>query len=222
MNIIMLGAPGTGKGTVAAILKEKLNLPHLSSGDIFRECIAKKDELAQELDGYLSKGALVPDDLTIRIVENRLEQPDMENGVILDGFPRTIEQAEELDKFFGKKGKKVDMVINLTTPEEEVIERIVNRRICSNQECKAVFNVKMNPPKTEGKCDICGADLIQRKDDTRETVKSRLETYFKQTSPLVEFYEKKEVLRTEEVSERVNKFGKEVAEEVATYLKENF
>ena len=219
MNIIMLGAPGTGKGTVAAILKEKLNLPHLSSGDIFRECIAKKDELAQELDGYLSKGALVPDDLTIRIVENRLNQPDMQNGVILDGFPRTIDQAEELDKFFAKKGQKVDVVINLTTPEEEVIERIVTRRICSNQECKTVFNLKLHPPKVEGKCDVCGADLIQRKDDTRETVKSRLETYFKQTSPLVEFYENKNVLRTEEVTERINRFGKEVAEDVAEYLK---
>ncbi len=222
MNIIMLGAPGTGKGTVAAILKERLNLPHLSSGDIFRECIAKKDALGQELDGYLSKGALVPDDLTIRIVENRLEQPDMENGVILDGFPRTIEQAEELDRFFAKRGKKVDVVINLTTPEEEVIERIVTRRICSNQNCKTVFNLKLNPPKVEGKCDVCGSDLIQRKDDTKETVKSRLDTYFKQTSPLVEFYSNKNVLRTEEVSERINRFGKEVAEDVIADLKENF
>ena len=219
MNIIMLGAPGTGKGTVAAILKEKLGLQHLSSGDIFRECIAKKDELAQELDGYLSKGALVPDDLTIRIVENRLNQPDMENGVILDGFPRTIEQAKELDNFFAQKGKKVDLVINLTTPEEEVIERIITRRICSNQECKTVFNLKLHPPKVEGKCDVCGADLIQRKDDTRETVKSRLETYFKQTSPLVEFYNNKQVLQTEEVSEKINRFGNEVAEDIAIDLK---
>lgn len=222
MNIIMLGAPGTGKGTVAAILKEKLGIPHISSGDIFRECITKKDDLAKELDSYLSKGALVPDELTIRIIETRLAEPDMQNGVILDGFPRTIEQAKELDNFFAKSGKKVDMVINLTTPEEEVIERIVTRRICSNQECKTVFNLKLNPPKVDGKCDVCGADLIQRKDDNEATVKDRLATYFKQTSPLVEFYENKGVLSTHEVSEKINKFGKDVAEDVANEIKGNF
>jgi len=222
MNIIMLGAPGTGKGTVAAILKEKLGIPHISSGDIFRECITKKDDLAKELDSYLSKGALVPDELTIRIIENRLEQPDMQNGIILDGFPRTIDQAEELDNFFAKSGKKVDMVINLVTPEEEVIERIINRRICSNQACKAVFNLKLNPPTVEGKCDKCGADLIQRKDDNESTVKDRLSTYFKQTSPLVEFYENKGVLATHEVSEKINKFAKDVADDVVAYIKENF
>ncbi len=222
MNIIMLGAPGTGKGTVAAILKERLGIPHISSGDIFRECITKKDDLAKELDSYLSKGALVPDELTIRIIETRLAEPDMQNGVILDGFPRTIEQAKELDNFFAKSGKKVDMVINLTTPEEEVIQRIVTRRICSNQECKTVFNLKLNPPKVEGKCDVCGADLIQRKDDNEATVKDRLATYFKQTSPLVEFYDNKGVLSTHEVSEKINKFGKDVAEDVASEIKENF
>lgn len=222
MNIIMLGAPGTGKGTVAAILKEKLEIPHVSSGDIFRECITKKDDLAKELDSYLSKGALVPDELTIRIIETRLAEPDMQKGVILDGFPRTIEQAKELDNFFAKTGKKVDIVINLTTPEQEVIERIVTRRICSNQECKTVFNLKLNPPKVAGKCDVCGAELIQRKDDNEATVKDRLATYFKQTSPLVEFYDNKGVLYTQEVSEKINKFGKDVAEDVAMYIKENF
>lgn len=218
MNIIMLGAPGTGKGTVAGMLKEKLNIAHLSSGDIFRECIAKKDALGKELDGYLSSGGLVPDDLTIRIIEAKLSEPEMQNGVILDGFPRTIEQAEELDKFFKNSGKKVDIVINLTTPEEEIVERITNRRICSNQECKAVFNTKLNPPKVEGICDFCGAELIQRKDDNPETIKNRLKTYFENTSPLVEFYDKKGILYTSEVSEKIGKIGTDVAEEVVKYL----
>lgn len=218
MNIIMLGAPGTGKGTVAGILKEKLNLVHLSSGDIFRECIAKKDALGKELDGYLSSGGLVPDDLTIRIIEAKLSEPDVQNGVILDGFPRTIEQAEELDRYFTKQGKKVDIVINLTTPEEEIIERITNRRICSNQDCKAVFNTKLNPPKVEDICDFCGAELVQRKDDNAETIKNRLKTYFENTSPLVEFYDKKGILYTSEVSEKIGKIGTDVAEEVVKYL----
>ena len=220
MNIIMLGAPGTGKGTVAAMLKEELHIPHISSGDIFRECIAQKGELAKELDSYLAAGKLVPDELTIRIVEAKLNDPQMQNGVILDGFPRTIEQAEELEQFFEKKGKKVDLVINLTTPEEEVIERITNRRICSNQECKTVFNLKLNPPKVEGKCDVCGSELIQRKDDNPDTIKNRLATYFKTTSPLVDFYEKKKVLYTTEVSEKIGKIGKDVAKDVVAYLKE--
>lgn len=218
MNIIMLGAPGTGKGTVAGMLKEKLNIPHISSGDIFRECITKKDELGKELDGYLSSGGLVPDDLTIRIIEAKLAEPEMQEGAILDGFPRTIEQAEELEKFFEKNDKKVDMVINLTTPEDEIIERISNRRICSNQECKAVFNTKLNPPRVENICDICGSALIQRKDDNPDTIKNRLKTYFENTSPLVEFYDKKGILYTSEVSEKIGKIGKDVAIEVVEYL----
>ena len=128
---------------------------------------------------------------------------DAKNGVILDGFPRTIEQAEELDKILASKGKKVDKVMNLTTPDEEIIERIVNRRVCSNQECKTIYNIKLNPPKQEGICDKCGSELVTRKDDTEETVKSRLKTYFEQTSPLVDYYEKRN-LDTEEVSE-INK-----------------
>lgn len=136
MIIIMLGAPGTGKGTVASILSEKLNIPQVSTGDIFRKNIAEQTELGKLADSYISKGNLVPDDVTIKIVEDRLKQDDVKEGIILDGFPRTIKQAEELDKILEKENKKVDMVINLTTPKEEIIERIVNRRVCSNQECK--------------------------------------------------------------------------------------
>ena len=190
MIIIMLGAPGTGKGTVASILSEKLNIPQVSTGDIFRKNIAEQTELGKLADSYISKGNLVPDDVTIKIVEDRLKQDDVKEGIILDGFPRTIKQAEELDKILEKENKKVDMVINLTTPKEEIIERIVNRRVCSNQECKTVYNIVLNPPKVEGICDKCGSKLLQRKDDNVETVESRIDTYLKNTSPLVEYYTK--------------------------------
>ena len=189
MNIIMLGAPGTGKGTIAGMLTEKLGIPQVSTGDIFRKNIKEGTELGKLAEGYISKGALVPDDVTIGIVEDRLKEADVQNGIILDGFPRTVKQAEELDKIMEANGKKIDMVINLNTPEEEIIERIVSRRICSNPECKAVYNLVLNPPKQEGICDKCGHQLIQRKDDTIETVKARLDQYFEQTSPLVEYYE---------------------------------
>lgn len=219
MVIIMLGAPGTGKGTVASLLQEKLGIKQVSTGDIFRKNIQEETEIGKIASQYISKGQLVPDDVTIKIVENRLNEDDVQDGIILDGFPRTVYQAEELDKILERKGKKVDIVINLTTPEEEILERIVNRRVCSNQECKAVYNIVLNPPKREGICDKCGSKLVQRKDDNEETVKSRLESYFKQTSPLVDFYSNKQVLVTEQVSKSVNKLGKDVAEEIVEKLK---
>ena len=219
MVIIMLGAPGTGKGTVASILTEKLGIPQVSTGDIFRKNIKEGTELGKIADTYISKGNLVPDDITIEIVKERLNQKDVENGLILDGFPRTVEQAEALEKMLEEKNKKVDIVVNLTTPEEEIIERIVNRRVCSNQECKTIYNLVLNPPKKEGICDKCGSKLIQRKDDNVETVKSRLDNYFKLTSPLIEYYENKGVLKTEVVSESINKLGKDVAEEIVELFK---
>lgn len=218
MVIIMLGAPGTGKGTIAGILTEKLGIPQVSTGDIFRKHIQEKTELGKLAESYISKGRLVPDDVTIGLVENRLEEDDVKPGIILDGFPRTVKQAEELDKILDKKGKKVDLVINLTTPEDEIIERIVNRRICSN--CKTVYNLVLNPPKQEGICDKCGAKLIQRKDDNEETVKERFNSYIEQTSPLVEYYDKKGNLYSAVVSKSINKLGKDVAEDVLKYIKE--
>ena len=221
MVIIMLGAPGTGKGTVASILTEKLGIPQVSTGDIFRKHIKEGTKLGKLAESYMSKGKLVPDDVTIGLVENRLEEADVQDGIILDGFPRTVKQAEELDKLLENKGKKVDVVINLTTPEEEIIERIVNRRVCSNQECKTVYNLVLNPPKQEGICDKCGHELVQRKDDNVETVKSRLDSYFKETSPLVEYYEKQGNLYSTLVSKTINKLGKDVAEDVVNYIKQN-
>ena len=219
MVIVMLGAPGTGKGTVASMLEEKIGIKQVSTGDIFRKNIKEGTELGKIAEGYISKGNLVPDEITIGIVKNRLEEDDVRSGIILDGFPRTVKQAEELDKILAKKGKKVDMVLNLTTPEEEIIERIVNRRVCSNQACKTVFNVTLNPSKVEGICDKCGSKLVQRKDDNVETVKTRINNYMEQTEPLVKYYEEKKVLRTEVVSKSINHLGKDVAEEVVADIK---
>ena len=219
MIIIMLGAPGTGKGTVAGLLQEKLGIKQVSTGDIFRKNIKEGTELGKIAEVYISRGDLVPDDVTVKVVEDRLNEPDVENGIILDGFPRTVKQAEELDRILAEKGKKVDKVINLTTPDEEIVERIVNRRVCSNQECKAVYNLILNPPKKDGICDKCGSELIIRKDDTEETVRARLKNYFEQTSPLVEYYEKQGNVLTEQVSKSINKLGEDVAEEVAKILK---
>lgn len=220
MIIIMLGAPATGKGTVAGILAKKLNIPTVSSGDIFRKAIKEQTELGKEVSSYLDKGALVPDELTIKVIEARLNEPDLAEGVILDGFPRTTHQAEELDKFLNEQGKKIDLAINLETPREELIERVVNRRICSNQDCKTVFNLKLHPPKQEGICDKCGSELIQRKDDNEEVMNNRLNSYFKETEPIVHFYEEKGVLYTSEVSKASGIMGEEVAKTVVNMLKQ--
>ncbi len=219
MNIIMLGAPGTGKGTIAGILSENLGIPQISTGDIFRKNIKEGTELGKLADSYISKGQLVPDDVTVQIVVDRLNEPDAKNGVILDGFPRTVVQADKLKQILNEKGEKVDITINLTTPEDEIIERIVNRRVCSNQNCKTVYNIVLNPPKVEGICDKCGSELITRKDDKVETVKSRLEQYFKQTSPLVDYYEKEGILYSAVVSKSINKLGADVAKDILEYLK---
>ena len=219
MVIIMLGAPGTGKGTVAGILQEKLGIKQVSTGDIFRKAIKEQTELGKKVAEYMDKGMLVPDEIVIEVVEERLNEPDLKEGVILDGFPRTKEQAIELEKMLAKHNKKADMAINLTTPEEEIIERIANRRVCTNQECKAVYNVTMHPPKQEGICDKCGSKLIQRKDDTEETIKNRLKTYYTTSEPIIEFYKEKGVLHSYEVSVKINKLAEDVAREVAEDLK---
>lgn len=217
MIIIMLGAPGTGKGTVASILSEKINIPQISTGDIFRKHIKEQTELGQLANKYISKGQLVPDEVTVKLIQDRLKEEDAKQGAILDGFPRTVKQAEDLDKILNEKNEKVDMVINLTTPEEEIIERIVNRRVCTN--CKTVYNLKLKPSKKEGICDICGDKLVQREDDNVETIKSRLKTYFEQTSPLINYYEQKGIIKAEEVSEKINRLGKDIALELAEELK---
>ena len=220
MNIIMLGAQGTGKGTVAGIISEQTGLPQISTGDIFRKNISEKTQLGVEADKYISKGNLVPDEITVPMVEDRLTWEDAKNGAILDGFPRTIEQAEKLDQILESKGEKIDLVVNLVTPKEELIDRMLTRRVCTNQECKATYNTKLHPPKVEGICDRCGAPLKQRADDSDpEAIKRRLEIYEEKTSPLVEYYKEKGVLRTETVSISINRMGKDVANDVVRDIK---
>ena len=220
MVIIMLGAQGTGKGTVAGILEENLGIPQISTGDIFRKNIKEKTELGIEAEKYISRGDLVPDEITVPMVVSRLNEEDAKEGAILDGFPRTIAQAEKLEEILAGYNKKVDLVINLTTPREETIERILNRRVCSNQKCKATYNLILKPTKVEGVCDKCGSEVVQRKDDMDQAaIENRLDIYEKQTSPLVEFYDKKGVLNNQEVSQRINRFGIDVAKEIVETLK---
>lgn len=219
MIIIMLGAPGTGKGTVAGILQEKIGIKQVSTGDIFRKNIKEGTKLGKLSKEYMDQGKLVPDEITIEIIKDRLNEQDVENGVILDGFPRTVEQAKALDKMLAERGQKVDKVINLSTPEQEIIERIVNRRICSNQECRKIYNLILNPPKVEGICDKCGSKLITRKDDTEETVKARIKDYNIETKPLIEFYQNKGILETHVVSVSINHLGQDVAHEVVEEIK---
>ena len=220
MNIIMLGAQGTGKGTVAGLISGETGMPQISTGDIFRKNISEKTPLGIEADKYISKGNLVPDEITVPLVKDRLTWEDAKNGVILDGFPRNIAQAEQLDEILAEKGEKVDLVINLVTPYEEIIDRMITRRVCTNQECKTTYNTKLHPPVKEGICDKCGAPLKQRKDDSDpEAIKRRLEIYEEITSPLVQYYENKGVLRTEMVSLSVNRMGQDVANDIVKEIK---
>lgn len=217
MVIIMLGAPGTGKGTVSAILKEKLNIAHVSSGDIFRKYSNEDSELGREINSYIKEGNLVPDELTIKMIKERLAEKDVENGVILDGFPRTEAQAIALDKMLEEEGKKVDLVIDLSSPKEEILDRIVTRRICPK--CKAVYNTKLNKPKKEGICDNCGSELYQREDDTVERVENRIEVYQNQTKPLEEYYKNAGKLFEIEITEKTGTMAKEAAEIVIEKIK---
>lgn len=218
----MLGAQGTGKGTIAGIMSKETGFPQISTGDIFRKNISEKTELGMEAEKYMAKGDLVPDEITVPMVVNRLNQEDAKKGAILDGFPRTTAQAEKLDEILENLGKKVDLVINLVTPKEELIDRMLTRRVCTNQECKATYNIKLNPPKVEGICDKCGSALKQREDDSNsEAINRRLEIYEEQTSPLVEYYDKKGVLRAETVSININRMGKDVANDIIKDIKKD-
>lgn len=220
MYIIMLGAQGTGKGTVAGLISKETKWPQISTGDIFRKNISENTELGVKAKAYISKGNLVPDEITVPMIIDRLNQEDAKDGAILDGFPRTVAQAEKLDEILAVLGKKVDLVINLSTPKEEIIDRMLTRIVCTNQECKATYNTRLHPPKVEGICDKCGSSLKQREDDSNpEAINRRLEIYENQTSPLVEYYNKKGVLRTEVLSTSINRMGEDVASDIVEYIK---
>jgi len=205
--IVMLGAPGSGKGTVAKLLTETLNIEHISTGDMFREEIKSGSELGKELENYMSDGKLVPDDVVIKILDERLSRPTAQNGVVLDGFPRTKIQAEHLKELLNAKGKKINVAIQLNIPDEDIIYRTVKRRICSNKDCGAIYNLEFNKPKQEGICDICGSKLYRREDDNEETVKRRIDTYHKRSEPIIKYFEEEGILYTVELraEDRVTK-----------------
>lgn len=186
LRAVLLGPPGAGKGTQAVRLVEKYEIPHISTGDIFRKNIKEGTELGKKAQEYMNAGALVPDELVVDLVKDRLQQDDCKNGFLLDGFPRTIFQAEKLDEFLSESNLKMDIVINLKVEKEALIKRLTGRRVC--KDCGASYHIVNIPPKKEGVCDICGGELIQRKDDNIETVENRINVYEEQTAPLIEYY----------------------------------
>jgi len=208
MNLILLGPPGAGKGTQAAKIIEKYKIPQISTGDILRAAVREGTELGKEAQKYMNEGKLVPDSIVIGIIKERLQKDDCKNGYILDGFPRTIVQAEELDKMLKEMGSKLDVVISIEVPDEEIIQRITGRRMC--KECGAVYHIKYNPPKRDGICDKCNGQLYQRDDDKEETVRARLDVYKKQTEPLKEYYSKQNILKEVDGTGDINKIFEQI------------
>jgi len=212
MKIIMLGAPGAGKGTQAKQISTKYEIPHISTGDIFRANIKNGTDLGKKAKEYMDKGALVPDELTCDLVMDRIQQEDCKNGFILDGFPRTIPQAEALENALTAAQQTMDYAINVDVPDENIIKRMGGRRACLN--CGATYHVEFNPTKVEGVCDSCGSEIVLREDDKPETVKNRLNVYHNQTQPLIDFYNKKGILKTVDGTQSLDK----VFEDIVTIL----
>ncbi len=218
MLLVIMGAQGTGKGTVSGLLCDELGIMQLSTGDIFRKNIKEQTELGIEANKFISQGKLVPDEITVPMVAQALDSDEAKAGVILDGFPRTTEQAKQLDEMLKERNKKIDMVINLITPREEIIDRMITRRVCPN--CKATYNIKINKPKVEDICDKCGANLIQREDDkSEEAINNRLEIYDTQTAPVLNYYNEKGIVQNEEVTISKNRLADKAAKHIIEKLK---
>ncbi len=194
MKLILLGAPGAGKGTQAAMLEEKYKIPQISTGDILRASVKEKTSMGVKAKEFMDKGSLVPDEVVVGIIEERIVKPDCENGFILDGFPRNTAQADALSAMLDKNGENIDLVASILVDDQEVIARLAGRRTC--KECKKGYHVTFKPPKEAGKCDACGNELFQRTDDKEETVKDRLEVYKEQTQPLIDYYSQKNKLKS--------------------------
>ncbi len=195
MRIVLVGPPGAGKGTQAAYLAEKLSIPHISTGDLFRANISQGTPLGKQAQEYMRAGQLVPDEVTIAMAKDRLEQPDAQSGFLLDGFPRNQVQAEALDAYLAERGVSLDAVLDLEVPESEVIKRIAGRRTC-RQDSSHTFHVEYKPPKVPGVCDVCGGELYQREDDSEDTVRKRLEVYHRETEPIIDYYKAKGLVVT--------------------------
>ncbi|MFG3252169.1 adenylate kinase [Streptomyces sp. NPDC048172] len=195
MRIVLVGPPGAGKGTQASFLAENLSIPHISTGDLFRANISQGTPLGQQAQEYMRAGQLVPDEVTIGMAESRMEEEDAVDGFLLDGFPRNIAQAEALDSYLDEKSQKLDAVLDLEVPEDEVVKRIAGRRICRS-DSSHVFHVEYSPPKKEGVCDACGGELYQRDDDREETVRKRLAVYHSETEPIIDHYKSQGLVTT--------------------------
>lgn len=193
MNIILMGLPGAGKGTQASEIVKKFPIPHISTGDMFRKAIKDETDLGKEAKSYMDRGELVPDEVTVGIVKERISEDDAKKGFLLDGFPRTIDQAEALNSIMAELDRNIDAVINIEVPEEELMNRLTGRRICEN--CDTTYHLVFNPPKVEGICDLDGGKLYQREDDNPETVSNRLKVNVKQSKPILEYYDNKGVLK---------------------------
>ena len=212
MRIVLLGPPGAGKGTQAKSISNKYSIPHISTGDIFRKNISEKTPLGIEAKGYIDKGHLVPDSLTIDLVKDTLSQELCKNGFLLDGFPRTVAQAEALKEFLKENGTDLDVALLIDVPQNFILERMTGRRVCTS--CGASYHIKFNPPSVDGKCDVCGNDVVQRKDDTEATVKERLDVYDSQTQPLINYYDAEGLLKTVDGTKAIN----EVFESICNIL----
>ncbi|MBN1622282.1 MAG: adenylate kinase [Endomicrobiales bacterium] len=208
MNLIILGPPGAGKGTQAKKIAKKYNIQHVSTGDIFRETSKSGSDLGKKLQSYMSSGALVPDDLVVEIVKERIVRPDCQKGFLLDGFPRTLVQAENLDKVLLKENRKIDKALSLDLSEEEVVSRLSSRRVCKS--CGANYNLITQPPKNGEICDNCSGELVQRADDNPETIKQRLKVYRDQTEPLIEYYSKTKILVKIDGAKSINEVFKNI------------
>ena len=217
MFIVLLGAPGSGKGTVGKIIADDLKLAHISTGDLFRENLKNETELGKEAKKYMDKGELVPDEVTIKMLKERLNGADVENGAVLDVFPRTGVQAVSLDNMLKEMNAKVDMALNIDVPFDEIVERIANRRSCRG--CSEIYNVVFNPPKVEGICDKCGGELYQREDQKPEVVENRLKVYSKTAEELINHYKNANVLYDAKAGDSVGKTSYDVAKEVEEYIK---
>ena len=218
MEIVMLGAPGTGKGTVGKLLSKEFGIPHISMGEIFRSYCKKHSKLAEEAESYMNKGVLVPDRITCSLIEKRLNEEDVSNGFILDGFPRNVEQADKLQEILAMQGREINIVVYLSLPDEEIIDRVLKRRTCPNPECREIYNLDFRPPKKEGVCDICGTPLIIRSDDREETVRQRLKVYHETSEELVDYYKKQALLYTIKLNKESNVTTMGISEEIRSYF----
>ncbi|WP_239705404.1 adenylate kinase [Mammaliicoccus sp. R-M63] len=214
MNIILMGLPGAGKGTQASEIVKKYPIPHISTGDMFRKAIKEETDLGKQAKSYMDRGELVPDEVTIGIVRERLAEEDAKKGFLLDGFPRTVEQADALNDILSSLGREVDAVINIQVPEEELMNRLTDRRIC--EVCGTTYHLVFNPPKVEGICDLDGGKLYQREDDNPETVANRLSVNVKQTKPLLDFYENQGVLKNIDGSREIENVTEDVIQILET------